>query len=142
MVHRIVVGTDGSDTAAKAVAEARDLAKAEGARVHVVTAFKAALGVEPITSSSTQDRVDMHKAADNVAARAAEQLTAAGVEVDFEAREGDPADVLIEVATEDDADLIVVGNKGMTGIGRFLLGSVPNKVTHHAPCSVMVVRTD
>jgi nucleotide-binding universal stress UspA family protein len=142
MVHRIVVGTDGSDTATKAVAEARDLAKAEGARVHVVTAFKAVLGVEPITSSSAQDRVDMHKAADNIAARAAEQLTAAGVEVDFEAREGDPADVLIEVATEDDADLIVVGNKGMTGIGRFLLGSVPNKVTHHAPCSVMVVRTD
>jgi nucleotide-binding universal stress UspA family protein len=142
MVHRIVLGTDGSATAAKAVAEARDLAKAEGARVHVVTAFKGVLGVEPITSSSAQDRVDMHKAADNVAARAAEQLTAAGVEVDFEAREGDPADVLIEVATEDDADLIVVGNKGMTGIGRFLLGSVPNKVTHHAPCSVMVVRTD
>ena len=84
----------------------------------------------------------MHKAADNVAARAAEQLVAAGVEVDYEAREGDPADVLIEVATEDDADLIVVGSKGMTGVGRFLLGSVPNKVTHHAPCSVMVVRTD
>ena len=56
-------------------------------------------------------------------------------------REGDPADAILDVAEEQNADLIVVGNKGMTGAKRFLLGSVPNKISHHAPCSVMIIRT-
>ena len=64
-----------------------------------------------------------------------------GVEVETYAREGDPADAILDVAEEQNADLIVVGNKGMTGAKRFLLGSVPNKVSHHAPCSVMIIRT-
>ncbi len=65
----------------------------------------------------------------------------AGIEVETFAREGDPADAILDVAEEHDADLIVVGNKGMTGARRFLLGSVPNKVSHHAPCSVLIIRT-
>ena len=56
-------------------------------------------------------------------------------------REGDPADAILDVAEETKADLIVVGNKGMTGAKRFLLGSVPNKVSHHAPCDLIIVRT-
>ena len=62
-------------------------------------------------------------------------------EVDTVARVGDAADAIIDVAEEQRSDLIVVGHKGMTGATRFLLGSVPNKVSHHAPCSVMIVRT-
>jgi nucleotide-binding universal stress UspA family protein len=69
------------------------------------------------------------------------EIEAAGVQVDTYAREGDPADAILDVAEEKKADLIVVGNKGMTGAKRFLLGSVPNKVSHHAPCSVMIIRT-
>jgi nucleotide-binding universal stress UspA family protein len=65
----------------------------------------------------------------------------AGVEVTTHPREGDPADAILDVAEERKADLIVVGNKGMTGAARFLLGSVPNKVSHHAPCGVYIVRT-
>jgi nucleotide-binding universal stress UspA family protein len=65
----------------------------------------------------------------------------AGVEVDVYARQGDPAYALLDVAEEREADLIVVGNKGMGGAKRFLLGSVPNKVSHHAPCSVLIIRT-
>ena len=72
---------------------------------------------------------------------AAEQIEKAGVEVQTFAREGDPADAILDVAEERKADLIVVGNKGMTGAKRFLLGSVPNKVSHHAPCSVLIIRT-
>ena len=68
-------------------------------------------------------------------------LRDAGVDVETHAREGDPADAILDVAEEENADLIVVGNKGMTGAKRFLLGSVPNKVSHHAPCSVMIIRT-
>ena len=72
---------------------------------------------------------------------AAKSLHAVGVKVEIHAREGDPADAILDVAEEESADLIVVGNKGMTGAKRFLLGSVPNKVSHHAPCSVMIIRT-
>jgi len=61
--------------------------------------------------------------------------------VQAHAREGEPADAILDVAEEINADLIVVGNKGMTGARRFLLGSVPNKVSHHAPSSVIIVRT-
>jgi nucleotide-binding universal stress UspA family protein len=62
-------------------------------------------------------------------------------EVETFARVGDAADAIVDVAEEQRCDLIVVGNKGMTGAKRFLLGSVPNKVSHHAPCSVLIVRT-
>ena len=71
----------------------------------------------------------------------AEALKGSGVEVETMPREGDPADAILDVAEEKGADLIVVGNKGMTGAKRFLLGSVPNKISHHAPCSVMIIRT-
>jgi nucleotide-binding universal stress UspA family protein len=62
-------------------------------------------------------------------------------EVETVARQGDAADAILDVAEEQRSDLIVVGNKGMTGAKRFLLGSVPNKISHHAPCSVLIVRT-
>ena len=65
----------------------------------------------------------------------------AGVDVETYARQGDPADAILDVAEEQGSDLIIVGNKGMTGAKRFLLGSVPNKVSHHAPCSVLIIRT-
>ena len=64
-----------------------------------------------------------------------------GVEAECHARRGDPADVLLSAAEDLGADLIVVGNRGMTGTKRFLLGSVPNKVSHHASCSVMILHT-
>jgi nucleotide-binding universal stress UspA family protein len=61
--------------------------------------------------------------------------------VNIHPREGDPADAILVVAEEVNADLIVVGNKGMTGARRFLLGSVPNKISHHAQSGVYIVRT-
>ena len=78
---------------------------------------------------------------DATLAAAAASVESLGVEVDTHARQGDPADAILDVAEEQKADLIVVGNKGMTGAKRFVLGSVPNKVSHHSPCSVMIVRT-
>ncbi len=74
--------------------------------------------------------------------RAQSEARAAGVSaIETFARQGDAADAILDIAEEQRADLIVVGNKGMTGAKRFLLGSVPNKVSHHAPCSVLIVRT-
>jgi nucleotide-binding universal stress UspA family protein len=146
MFSSIVVGTDGSDTAKKAVAAAADLAKQIGASLDIVSAY------EPVPQSrlreearqAPEDMQWMINPREDVEATlrdAAEELEEAGIEVEIFAREGDPADAILDVAEERGADLIVVGNKGMTGAKRFLLGSVPNKVSHHAPCSVLIVRT-
>jgi nucleotide-binding universal stress UspA family protein len=72
---------------------------------------------------------------------AASIAQAEGVAVNTYARQADPSDAILDVAEEQKADLIVVGNKGMAGAKRFLLGSVPDKISHHAPCSVMIIRT-
>ena len=82
-------------------------------------------------------RVDVEATLEQAAAVVRE----AGVDVETFARQGDPADAILDVAEERGSDLIVIGNKGMTGAKRFLLGSVPNKVSHHAPCSVLIIRT-
>jgi nucleotide-binding universal stress UspA family protein len=146
MFVSIVVGTDGSDTASEAVRQATDLARQLEARIHLVSAY------EPVPEGRLRDerhqvpedlqwmvnpREDVNATLD----KGAEGIKEAGVEVETHAREGDPADAILDVAEEQNADLIVVGNKGMTGAKRFLLGSVPNKVSHHAPCSVMIIRT-
>jgi nucleotide-binding universal stress UspA family protein len=74
--------------------------------------------------------------------RAAGALRTRGVECETHARKArDPAEAILGVVEEHDADLIIVGSKGMQGGKRFLLGSVPNKISHHAPCSVLIVRT-
>jgi nucleotide-binding universal stress UspA family protein len=142
----IVVGTDGSETAGKAVAAAIGLARPEGATLELVCAYEPvpaqrlhaeARRVPPDVQWAIHQREDV----DATLAEAAATVRAAGVEPRTYAREGDPADAILDVAEERGADLIVVGHKGLTGAKRFLLGSVPNKVSHHAPCSVLIVRT-
>ena len=147
MFGRIVVGTDGSETAGEAVRQATELAKLSGARLDVVSAFEP-IPQQRIKSEAREapgdvqyeisPREDVNLILDNAGGAARK----GGVEdVQTHAREGDPADAILDVAEEINADLIVVGNKGMTGARRFLLGSVPNKVSHHAPCSVIIIRT-
>jgi nucleotide-binding universal stress UspA family protein len=146
MFRSIVVGTDGSDTARKAVREAVELAKSVGARLDIVSAY------EPVPASrlreesvdapeDTQWTINAREDVDYTLKEAVADVEDSGVEVETFSRQGDPADAILDVAEERDADLIIVGNKGMTGAKRFLLGSVPNKVSHHAPCSVLIIRT-
>ena len=66
----------------------------------------------------------------------------AGFTVEKHAREGDAAHTILDVASEYDADLIAVGARGRTGLRRFALGSVPSKLSHHAPHSLLIVRED
>ena len=136
MYSAIVVGTDGSETAREAVRQATRLAAGMGARIELVSAYAPAPDVGP-EGWSMSPRAEVEDAL----RVAAEEITAAGVEVTTYVRQGDPAAALLDVAEERRADLIVVGNKGMSGAKRFLLGSVPNKVSHHAPFSVLIVRT-
>jgi nucleotide-binding universal stress UspA family protein len=146
MFGSIVVGTDGSATAQEAVRQATELAKGLNSKVYLVSAY------EPVPEGRLREErqqvpedlqwmVNPREDVEGTLKESAESLASDGVEVETLAREGDPADAILDVAEEKEADLIVVGNKGMTGAKRFLLGSVPNKVSHHAPCSVMIIRT-
>jgi nucleotide-binding universal stress UspA family protein len=146
MFRSIVVGTDGSETANEAVRQAAELAATLGARVHLVCVYEplpsahAGPGEEDVPSESgwvLRPREDV----DATLAAAAGVFAAAGVEVDLYAQRGDPADAILDVAEERGADLIIVGNRGQTGAKRFLLGSVPNRLSHYAPCAVLIIRT-
>ncbi|MDQ3721261.1 MAG: universal stress protein [Actinomycetota bacterium] len=139
-------GTDGFTTAQEAVSQATELARTVDATVHLVSAY------EPVPERRLRDErrqvppdaqwmVNAREDVDAALKEAGAPLEEQGLRVERYAREGDPADAILDVAEEQGADLIVVGNKGMTGAKRFLLGSVPNKVSHHAPCSVMIIRT-
>jgi len=146
MFGSIVVGTDGSGTATQAVREAVDMAKAVGATLELVSAY------EPVSDprlrgehvdppEDVQWAINPRQEVEVSLSDAAELAREAGVKVNTYAREGDPADAILDVAEEQKSDLVILGNKGMTGAKRFLLGSVPDKVSHHAPCSVLIVRT-
>ena len=142
-MQSIVVGTDGSPSAEVAVRRAAEIATGSGAVVHLVTAYPDVPSYgERIGSSAKRDAINLQEVAESVLARAAGELESQGVEVETNAQEGEPAHVIIEVAREHNADLIVVGARGLTGLQRFLLGSVSSKLSHHAPCSVMIVRED
>ena len=143
----IVVGTDGSATAALAVRHAAELAKAFGARLTVVSAFS------PGTSAAVERAagdvpLDMQwmltdsAQADELAATGRAIAEEVGVkQVALRVQAGDPATVLLDQADDVGADLLVVGSKGMSTASRFLLGSVANKVSHHSPCDVVIVHT-
>ena len=73
--------------------------------------------------------------------KASKDIAGNKVTVSTRTVDGDPADKILETAENEGIDLIVVGNKGMTGAKRFLLGSVPNQVSHHSPCNVLIVKT-
>jgi nucleotide-binding universal stress UspA family protein len=147
MIRSIVVGTDGSETATRAVREASDLAGALGAGLDIVSAYAPVSG-QRLREEARQVPDDLQwmvtprEDVDANLADARKIAEEAGVTaITLHPREGDPADAILDVAEERGSDLIVIGNKGMTGAKRFLLGSVPNKVSHHAPCSVLIVRT-
>lgn len=144
-MRSIVVGTDGSETATRAVRHAASMARAAGAELHVVTAY------EPRSSVKQLAELDRWPAelrwmgtpgamADAVLRQAASVAAKEGVTIEGHARLGDPAKTLVAVAAEVDADVIVVGNKGMYGPHR-LLGSVPNTVSHTAGRDVLIVNT-
>jgi nucleotide-binding universal stress UspA family protein len=146
MFKTMVVGTDGSETATQAVRQAVDLAKQVGAGLEIVSAYEPVSGQRlrqerRETPEELQWAINPREDVEATLEAAAAIATAAGLTATTHPRQGDPADAILDVAEERGADLIVVGNKGMTGAKRFLLGSVPNKVSHHAPCSVLIIRT-
>jgi nucleotide-binding universal stress UspA family protein len=141
----IVAGTDGSATAEIAVDEAAELARALGAQVHLVTAYASgSLGASMAAAAGVVVPIEgddkARQVAQEIVDRASSRLKRKGVQVATHVCPGEPAEVLMTIAGAEDAQMIVVGNHGMVG-SRRILGSVPNRVSHHAPCGVFIVRT-
>ena len=144
MLQTIAVGTDGSDTARRAVDFAMDMAERFEAKVVFASAYR------PVSETRlTRERdaapgdvqwsVNPNQEVEQVLRDAEDVARERGLQFASEARTGDPADVLVSIAADSGADVLVVGNKGMH---RRVLASVPNTVSHKAPCSVMIVKTD
>jgi nucleotide-binding universal stress UspA family protein len=141
MISTIAVGTDGSGTASEAVRMAADLARRFGAKLVLVSAFRDSGGApagRKSDSAELQWVVSTSARVREILARSEADLQREGIDCSTLVDEGDPADVLVRLAAECQADVLVIGNKGMQ---RRVLGSVPNTITHKAPCSVFVVKT-
>jgi nucleotide-binding universal stress UspA family protein len=149
---RIVVGTDGSDTACEAVHQAIALAKSLGASLHVVSAYRTmttavamAAAAEPMAMSGMASAYEWREASPGAAReildRCAGWARDSGVAVETHAWDGRPTEGIISIAAAVGADLVMVGDKGMSGPRRLLPGSVPNSVAHRSPCSVWIVDT-
>ncbi|HVS28630.1 MAG TPA: universal stress protein [Solirubrobacteraceae bacterium] len=143
MIDKIAVGTDGSPTAGKAVEFALELAEQCGSHVIFISSYK------PVDENrlrreqreapgEVQWKINPAEDVESTLRSAEEMATARGLSWTSEAREGDPADVLVDLAEEHEVDLLVIGNKGME---RRLLGSIPNSVSHKARCSVAIIKT-
>jgi nucleotide-binding universal stress UspA family protein len=139
MFETVVVGADGSASAAEAVQQAIDLVKLTGGQLHIVSAYRPQQ-MKVSGGDEFARSLDTGEVADSVLADLASRARSAGVDVKIHGKAGAPADAICEVAAEVGADLIIVGNKGMKGVRR-VLGSVPNSVAHQAPCSVLIAAT-
>lgn len=139
MYQNVVVGADDSPTALEAVRFAASLAHMGGGKLHIVTAYKP--GSYRMGDGAAEFRESMMAhPADLLLSDLSQVVAAAGVEPEVHPATGDPAETVCRIAGDVDADLVVVGNKGMKGARR-VLGSVPNDIAHRAPCSVLIVNT-
>jgi nucleotide-binding universal stress UspA family protein len=143
MVKTVAVGTDGSDTAAKAVDFAIDLAKRYEARLVAISCYRPVpesrvLKDQEEAPQEIQWSINREQEVSATLSQVESRAHSAGLEVTTVASQGNPADVLVSQAAEQGADVLVVGNKGMQ---RRILGSVPNTVAHRADCSVVIVKT-
>jgi nucleotide-binding universal stress UspA family protein len=143
MFKSIVVGTNGTETADIALSRAVELARLTGATLHVVSAYEPApahVGGSRPPAEAAEWAISPHFKVDAVLDRATDVAKGGGVEIEVHGPKGDAASAILAVAEQNDADLIVLGSKGMQGARR-VLGSVPNKVSHKAPCDLMIVQT-
>jgi nucleotide-binding universal stress UspA family protein len=144
LAQKILVGTDGSETAAIAVNRAAAIAAAIGAELTVVSAYSghapgklgSGIGSDAAWHATAEAAAREHV---NSAVETAKGLGVSSVSGD--AVVGDPAEVLLQQVEKRGIDLLVVGSKGMQSSSRFLLGSVPNNISHHAACDLLIVHT-
>jgi nucleotide-binding universal stress UspA family protein len=143
----IIVGTDGSESALKAVEQAAEIAAAQSARLMVVCAYHPLTAKEQSILAATVGPTSMYQVAGTEAATealaSAERRASDNGAADVTATlvKGDPGQALLTTAKDHAADLIVVGNRGINTLSGRLLGSVPSDVSQRAPCDVLIVHT-
>ena len=146
MFKKVLLASDGSDFALRAAEAAAAIAKSMGASVTILHVFSAPLlqmaapgapgmDVDPSAVSDYMEQIQ-----DSVARRTGRVLEEAGLTYEVLTEVGHPAEVITRIAEDDGYDLIVLGSRGMTPIKSFLLGSVSDKVSHHAHCPVLIVK--
>jgi nucleotide-binding universal stress UspA family protein len=145
LYENIILGTDGSETAAKALEIAISIAEQNRSVLHIVNAYRSSSGSGPVVLvgaavplDDAMGRAVAAEASERLLADAAASASAAGVEVEVHSVNSSPDDAVIELAQQLRADLIVVGNKGME---KRVFGSVPNSIAHKAPCDLLIVKT-
>ena len=141
MIGSILIATDGSDTARRAVERGGELGKRLGASVHVVTAYQPLRRTTVKGGGPEAWQLRSDSRADAVLEEATAALRLTGVEATQHARADNPVDAILDTAEKIGSDLIVLGNKGLSVAGRRMLGNVPNRISHHASCSVLIVHT-
>lgn len=140
-VAPIVVGTDGSETAHRAVKKAGALANALHAPLHIVMSCPdRASAAWMALGGIAGDGRELSDAA-QIVAREQQDVAGLGIKARTHVCTGDPAEALLAIAEGEHAQMIVVGNRGMAGARR-VLGSVPNRVSHRAQCAVLIVPTN
>lgn len=146
MFSKILLASDGSEDAIKAASYAADIAKKYGSQITVLHVFNVPAvpagavglpGIELEAPMMVQYAEDVQAA---VARRTGRVLEEAGVEYDTLQETGHPADRIVSVAEQGRYDLIVLGSRGLSEFKRFLLGSVTDRVSHHAHCPVLIVK--
>jgi nucleotide-binding universal stress UspA family protein len=143
----VVVGTDGSESSLRAVERAAEVAAGARAQLVLVCVYDPVPArVQAVLSRQIADprfdRVVGREAAEEALEAAARQAERAGAsEATAVLAEGDPAQALLGAAGEHDADLVVVGNRGINTMSGRLLGSVPVDMAHRSPCNVLIVHT-
>jgi len=140
MFQTVVVGADGSPTAGEAFRCALDLVKMSGGSLHIVLAYRPSATSTKGVPDEFIDGVDSASVAASILDDMASRAKAVGIRTTTHSLKEEPDDAIIGVAQKQEADLIVVGNKGMKGVRR-VLGSVPNAIAHRSPCSVLIVQT-
>jgi nucleotide-binding universal stress UspA family protein len=139
-MNAIVVGTDGSPGAEAAIRKVIELVKGSGATVYLVCAYPGRSPLERVGLSAKTDPVDLRGVAHDVVSRDEHRFDGTDLKVEKEVHEGDPANTILDVAEEHDADLIVIGAGGTPGHRRAIMGSVASKLAHHAQTSLLIVR--
>jgi nucleotide-binding universal stress UspA family protein len=148
MIARILLCTDGSEHALKAASVAAEMASKFAAELTVLSVYHAPPSVLPVAGIPEPNpylavetlqhmRDEFHNDAQEKTGRL---LRDAGVSFERSQEMGQPVQVITEVAEQINADLIVIGSRGLGGFQRLLMGSVSDAVIHHAHCAVLVVR--
>jgi nucleotide-binding universal stress UspA family protein len=143
---KILVATDGSENAAAALRAAAAIAQKFGSRVEALSVFSVPVAVAPVVGAPgvTFDAASLVAIAEevqnSVASRTADTMQSLGLEPIVRSETGHPAETICRIADEEKFDLIVIGSRGLSEWKSFLLGSVSDRVAHHAHCSVLIVK--